>query len=317
MLIMRYDAIGDLIVTLPMVELLHTIAPQARISVVTSHRNDFVLKHRPDVEHHRFDGTLRSAASIRSALGPQRPDVVFSLVLARTTKAGVLSRLWGAPNAVVATIAHESRVEEYRTWFSAQVAMPRNVESMCVMQMRLAAAVFGARMPHGLVPYRLETGAIAVSTRTTDIGVNLSAGNPFRTLGHEQNARLVSGLLQAFPDRRVRLFSAPEDASVATELMAIAADCISCVHGSSFLDVIAQMREVSVMVTPDTSVVHAAAAMATPVVVMFSTLASHQQEWMPYGVPYRCVVTKEREPLDTLDMNDVVRSTVELLASLS
>lgn len=316
-LIMRYDAIGDLIVTMPMIELLHTYAPTARISVVTSPRNDFLLRHRPDVERFCFDGTLRSALNIRAALGPDRPDLIFSLVLARTTKAGVLARMWGAPKAVVATIAHESRVEEYRTWFSAQVAMPRNVETMCEMQMRLAATVAGCPLPVGHVPYRLATGAAPSAARGSDIGLNLSAGNPFRTLGAQQNERLVRGLLAAFPDRQLRLFSAPEDAARADELMRIAPQRITRAQGASFLEVIERMREISIMVTPDTSVVHAAAAMGTPVVVMFSTLASHQHEWMPYGVPYRCVVTTGREPLDTLNMDDVVQRTVELVASQS
>ena len=94
---------------------------------------------------------------------------------------------------------------------------------------------------------------------------------------------------------------------MARRLAAIDDRRVSVLPGTSdFRNVIAALRHLQAVISPDTAVVHAAACTKTPVVVMYSLKASFLNEWMPHAVPYEAVFTDGRLDLETIRPDAVV-----------
>ena len=53
--------------------------------------------------------------------------------------------------------------------------------------------------------------------------------------------------------------------------------------------------------------------MGTPVLGLYSGMATFIPEWMPHGVEFRAVETRDRSPLETLEIERVMGGLEELM----
>ncbi|MBN9399324.1 MAG: glycosyltransferase family 9 protein ['Candidatus Kapabacteria' thiocyanatum] len=324
-LILRYDAIGDMIVTTPLFDALRSVVPDAAIDVVASNRNAGLLADDDRIRHvHVYDGSRSAFRAVRKACRRQRYDVVISLVMNKTTKAGLMANRLGGSKAITVSFENAARRDLYATWFDVQVPVERNVSAMAEMQLRIVEALFGVRCDPASFPMRIRLDAAnerfaAQQVRGNEghhtIGFNLSAGNPYRMWSEERNAEFLTLLMAVDADTHIVLFSDGARRDMALRLASMDPSRISCCEPTKdFRSVVATLGRMDVVITPDTSVVHAAAAMGTPVVVMYSLKASFLVEWQPFGVPHRVAYTNGREDLETLEPAEVLQAYMELMS---
>jgi len=324
-LILRYDAIGDMIVTTPLFDALKSVVPDAAIDIVASHRNAGLLADDERIRHvHVYDGTGSSLRAVRRTCRRQGYDVVISLVMNKTTKAGLMANRLGGSKAITVAFENAERRDLYATWFDVQVPIERNVSTMAEMQLRIVDALFGVQCDPVSFPMnvrfdtaneRFAADQVKGNEGRRIIGFNLSAGNPYRMWSEERNAQFLTLLMAADSDVRIMLFSDGARRDMALRLMSVEPYRISCCEPTKdFRSVVATLGKMDAVITPDTSVVHAAAAMGTPVVVMYSLKASFLVEWQPFGVPHRVVYTDGREDLETLEPEAVLNAYMELMS---
>lgn len=322
-LVMRYDAIGDMVVTTPVLELLHRRLPDARIDVVSSRRNHSLLRDDDRVGK-RFilgDGIAAMLRLARQARG-EGYDVIFSFVLHRTTRGGMLANLIGGPGALKVTLEHPSRRELYATLFNAQIPIPRDRYTMAEMQVRLVCATFGWEFDESMVEIGLRLPPAArrraeefLASGSIDrfIALNISSGNPFRRWSMHRNIEFLEALLRREPEMHVVVISAPNEVYEARQIADTAPGrAFAWPAGDDILEVAALLEHAEVVISPDTSIVHLAAAARRPVLVLYSRLASFITEWMPHGVEFEAVVTAMREPLDTIAPQRVLEAYAAL-----
>jgi ADP-heptose:LPS heptosyltransferase len=109
------------------------------------------------------------------------------------------------------------------------------------------------------------------------------------------------------------VISGPSDAADAIELgSTIPGRTWTFPATPDILDVAALLEYARLVISPDTSIVHIASAMGTPVVGLYSGMATFIPEWMPHGVPFRAVETADRTPLETIAVDAVVGAFVDL-----
>lgn len=324
-LILRYDAIGDMIVTTPLFDALKSVLPDAAIDIVASHRNAGVLIDDERIRNvHVYDGSRSSFRAVRKACRRQRYDVVISLVMNKTTKAGLMANRLGGSKAITVSFENAERRDLYATWFDVQVPIERNVSTMAEMQLRIVDALFDMHCDPASFPMTVRLDVVnerfaAAQVEGTEgrriTGVNLSAGNPYRMWSEERNAEFLTSLMAADPEVRIMLFSDGARRDMALRLASMDRSRISCCEPTKdFRSVVATLGKMDTVITPDTSIVHAAAAMGTPVVVMYSLKASFLMEWQPFGVPHRVVYTNGREDLETLAPDAVLNAYMELIS---
>jgi len=319
-LLLRYDAIGDGIVTLPMIDFLLSTCSHAHIDVVTSPANDSIFATEPRVRRYCFRRTFVSYISTWWKLRRNRYDLTFSLVINKTTLAGWLANTFGT-SATTVTFEHPERRHHYGVWFNMQIPQERGVETMTMMQLRLAGAALGVVPQFDRFPLRLPLTSQAqtfahrvILTGQPTVVLNLSAGNAYRMLSEEVNAALARLILERHPTWHIALIGHGIRVAMAERLATTIGPRATAVPAASFLSMAAVLQRAMLLVSPDTSMIHAASAVGTPVVGLYTTRATFINEWMPYGVPFEAVVTHERADLDTLDPERIA-DAVDALAT--
>ncbi len=149
------------------------------------------------------------------------------------------------------------------------------------------------------------------------VGLNISAGKPERTLSVEENARICAGVLKR--GFMPVLMYAPPDFARARQISAhpLAKGAILAPKTPDVLYAIALIRELFVLITPDTSMVHFASAMGVPVLALYTANDWNCNRWLPWGVPYRFCQSKDHDTMDGIDIGEVLAKFDELVAEIS
>lgn len=326
-LVLRYDAIGDMIVTTALFAVLKRLIPNVVIDVVASPKNVTLLEDDERVDRVMvYDRSFRSMMNVRSQCSDVKYDVVLSFVFNKTTESGLVSALWGGRSATVVSILHEDRKEQYSAWFNVQVPIERNTMTMAAMQIEVVNALFGRtvdavreRIDLRISDERRARAAHIVDrpTNALHVIVNLSAGNWYRQWSEQRNEELITLLRLTFPNVVCSMMADASRTGMATSIASRFDSNVRAISGiDDLLTVVAVTGEADVVITPDTSIVHAASNMGTPVVVMYTRKATFINEWMPHGVPFRAVVTNGREELESIEPQRVVDALQDLLRTL-
>jgi len=321
-LILRYDAIGDMIVTIPMIDFLRAVCPNAQIDVISSPANHSIATTVPDISCIPFARTLRSYFVCWWALRKRHYDVTYSLVINKTTLAGWLSNTLGK-SAVTVSFEHPERRHIYSVWFNHQIPQVRGTETMTIMQLRLAGASLGIVPDTDRFPLRLtlsnEARAFASEQRDPSaqtIVLNISAGNSYRMWTEERNAALIDGLMSLNPAWRVSIVGHGPRLAMAERLAQRHPQRCTAVPGAPFLHVAAICEDALMLISPDTSMIHAASALGTPVIGLYTRRATFINEWMPHGVPFEAVVTNQAADLESIAPSDVLDAVNRLAQRL-
>ena len=79
--------------------------------------------------------------------------------------------------------------------------------------------------------------------------------------------------------------------------------------------VVELIRRLFVLVSPDTSIAHAATAMGTPIVDLM--IGENIKIWDPIGVPNTIILSKDPFTLHQLPVDDVIKGFDKLIAQIS
>lgn len=324
-LLLRYDAVGDMVLTTPAIDLLRRHLPDASIDVVASPRNVTLVDRDPRFRHvYVYPGGGAEAFKLARILRPNRYDVVFGFVTSKMTKLGFLANAIGGRRAVKVTQRHDDRSSLYSALFNLQLP-PRsasrsaaaNLATMVADTFGLPLDVAGVRLTLNLPDENLARARRFHDTLTPSpfIVLNISSNDTYRRWSTERNAALVTAILARHPELRILVTSSPGDRDEAAELAALdPARVIVTPLTSDLLDVAAILEGAAIVITPDTSLVHLASAMDVPTVALYSRLTPRYHEWLPTGISYEAVVSNGLTPIETIQPEEVMTAFDRLLA---
>ena len=337
-LLCRYDRIGDMIVTTPVINLLREMLPDAEIHVLASPRNSSLLAYdRRVAKVYEFDGTQKPLAALRSlfarplrtAMRKERYDAVFALVFHKTTMAGLVANILTGAKSVKIGIAHPTRTALYSTLFNLLVPIEFERETMAELQVRLVCAAFGWEYSKEIVRYGVELSEAHTAcakeilrafhhhqqadSAQKIVFYNCSAGAPARQWSLRRNEECLRLLTERFPNAHFLLNTAPHDRSLGEVLHAVFPIKTTLLPASrDLLDVCALVQHVDAVFTPETSIVHIATMYRKPLVALYSQL-SFAVEWLPFGdFPFRIVLTEGEEPIESIMPEKAVGAFGEL-----
>jgi ADP-heptose:LPS heptosyltransferase len=290
-LLIRMERIGDVLISVPVLRALRARYPQGRIDLLLSRANlavrDAVL---PFVDRvWCYDKTVRSAVGLLRQLRRARYDVVVDLVDNPSSTAQLVIRWCGAP-AAVGLLHAEAGVYTY-----AAPLLDRSkvhpVERLA--QLLLPFGIDPATQPLDLA-YPLSAGDIAAAQRTLGpnrrplrLGINLSGREAGKRWGSANYIAVVRHLMSKDPRFAVSICGAP---GAATEVrqVAAAAGAQAVPPTSSLTEFAAIIHQFDLLLTPDTAVVHLAAAGKIPTVALYRSDPA-VAPWLPYHTPHRAV----------------------------
>lgn len=313
-LLVRLERIGDVLVSVPVLRALRARYPTGRIDLLVSRANYAVRDAvAPFVDRvWCYEKTVGSAVRLLGALRRARYDAVVDLIDHPSATAQFVVR-WCRPRAAVGLLHAESGGYTH--------AAPR-LDPATVHPVERFAQLL---LPFGIDPavepldleYRLDADAVDAAravlgarTRPLRFGVNLSARRPDRYWGRARYVALIRHVAARDPRFAISVCGTARDADevrqVAEATGAQAVPAQASLHAFAAI-----LHEFDLLLTPDTAVVHLAAAWKLP------TVALYQPEpgvapWLPYRTPHRAVIGAAGIPAIPLDR---VMAAVDELAA--
>jgi ADP-heptose:LPS heptosyltransferase len=320
LLILRYDRIGDMIVTTPILRALKARHPSLRIGIVTSPANAEIIAHDPHVDeiyvlHTNWLRLLKEVLRARR----MRYDVVLNFIFNRTTSGGILANLIAPKGLKVGQGA-----EKYRFYFNRLLTLDRSSQHMVEVLASYVQQVFGFQISREEL--RLS---IAIDTSSTEsvrnfldrrsisphgfIVVNISATDEVRKISQEQVHSIVEHLCTHHSTFRVVIISAPHDRRTAERVARLfreeRVEVFPEHRTARLLEIAALLKLARCVITPDTSIIHFASAVQTPVLGLFSPLQI-THEWLPYNVKHLALRADDGQPVEAIPA-EKIRSSID------
>jgi heptosyltransferase-3 len=321
LLLIRCDAVGDMILTTGLIHSLSRRNPAMEIWVAASDRNAPVVEADPAVA--RVVTIVRDGRVAHDAVRSLRVqgfDVVMNLVVNRATRYGWLARRV-APKALVVGLAHPDR-PEYAGLFGFLVHVPcLYTQSFATTMVEFARQAFD-----------LEIGdEEAFPSIVLDAADHAAAGNFFAAHGLPDMQPILVNVSAGQPRKR---WPAKKYEQLTGELAAQGLACVLCgapsdrdmgegiaravgaplFIGRTVREVAAVALRCRLLVTPDTAIVHVASAMRRPMVGLYADEGTVLAQWAPIGIPNRLVRTPGAS-VEAIDVADVLAAIHDVLSN--
>lgn len=287
--VLRQDRIGDVLVSVPVIRALRERYPAAVIDMVLSPNN----LAASTLVRHWVNGIIIYRKSLVGLIGTIRRlrqgryDVIIDLMDNPSATSTMLVLRSDARFAVGIDKAN-------RTAYTHVVPLPDRsavhiVERLAnlLLPFGIDPAAVSLELDYPLTAEERDRAGLTIRADGRPIlGVNISGSDDSRRYPMERWTTVITTFMHRHPTWRVVVLAAPPDAQRQTELAAATGAEVVPVS-SSFHAFAALVSWCSLIVSPDTSIVHLAAAFKIPAVIMYVFDDPTLMPWHPYGSAHR------------------------------
>lgn len=332
-LILRGDGIGDMIVSTPMFRRLKQANPAIHLAVFASDKNAEIIRPNPFVDRvfilrRNWRGLIGEVIAARR----RRYDVVVNFVFNRTTLEGILANLI-APHG----IKIGQGLEKYRFYFNRFLSIDHTQLHMVEILAGMIQSVFGIKTNAKSLSYDLfvdqssrekvdeflKSNSLTRSRpgRQTHayMLINFSAVDALRRMSVDQVERCLRYVLEHRQEQPV-LICPPIDVYRLQEVIGRFKGNTVLKYPDAgvagLLEIASLIEGAAYVITPDTSIIHFASAMGTPLFALYTPTAARNHQWMPYGVYYRSRRASEGQSVSSIPLKEIVAGLREFFADL-
>ena len=320
-LILRYDALGDAVLTTPVWRSIKKYAPHIKIGVAGSARNRALLEADPDIDEVFILSRGLSMRTLRELRRAKQTkwDIVLNLFFHDKTRAAIFSKIV-APSGISVTIVREKK-EKYLRLYSTigdrpAIPTPMVLQNLKVLEEAVDISItemdtFPSLLLNANVQkffqYELH---ILLAGLESYIIINTDASQTYKEWGFE-NSLALSKLLMSNTKYQVFWTSAPQRATATKHYLdEHPPHDVKYLDTPSILHLAAAVRGAAAVVSPDTSVIHFATAQQTPVVGLYL----EENEFLPYGSISRVLFAPDRMRASLISVEDVYNALTGMLA---
>lgn len=333
LLFLRYDRIGDMIVTTPIFRSLKQLRPTLKIGVFASKTNAEIIRYNPYVDaiYVLHSNWIRLIAEILKAK-KNKYEVVLNFIFNRTSSGGILANIISPSGIKIG-----QGDEKYRFYFNGLLRVSRNKSHMIEALVFIIKEVLNIKLipdqlkydifidektKHDvatfLTKYNLRSRQYSTPEKSSYIVFNLSANDSVRRISAEQ-AYAIGNHLGPKTSFRTLLLHAPNDPLMLSVKQELAKNsrCLSFPdqRNASLLEVAAIIEGAIAVITPDTSIIHFASATKTPV-IGFYTQMQDVHEWLPHQVKNHVVISSENEPTSSIPIQKMIEAIDNFICEL-
>lgn len=294
LLLLRQDRIGDLLVSIPLLRILHTRFPTAPKELLLG-ANNWGARHvaqRYIQRVWRYDKHPLALARLLRQLR-NRYTIVIDLTDNPSVTSSLLLTLLRAPIRVGIAKGNDA-------------AYTHVVPLLDRGRFHIVERIAQLLLPFGIQPEAPElfleypiTAAerqwarqiVGDPTGSPRIGVNISASSASKYWGRNRWIAFLRELRRRYPEAEILLFASPSDAqehsAIASATGVRAVPIMPSFHQFAVL-----LEQCDIIVTPDTAAVHLAAAWKRPCLGLYVWDQPTLLPWFPYGTLYEAAFTR-------------------------
>ncbi len=302
--ILAQEKFGDAILLTPLMKNLKRCFPTCHICIITFGKNQNIFQ---EDEHTDEVIALRrmGKGSLRFILG-RRFDVLFN-----TKDHPSWTYLWYSNlirAGVKIGIYHSHHIGLYHHLLDVPF-QTHIVDKNCALLDYLGCRTSPQDCRPVLNPRNISLDIKAFSDtlpKTSVIGINLSAGEPSREWPYEKYQALIASLPEP-----VMIFSMPDRYEEKKQLEHHFSHVLDSPQTKSLFDAGFLIKQLSVLVSPDTSLIHVAACFNVPVVGLYRADLVHLNRFAPYLTRHVQVVS-ESSSIQDIQVERVIEAITRL-----
>jgi ADP-heptose:LPS heptosyltransferase len=320
-LILRHDRIGDVLVTIPTLKILRDQLPEVKIDMVLSERNEGVS---PSLEPYInnifiYKKDIKSVVSLRSNLRREKYDLLIDPFDNVSTTSALLIPMAKAKQTL--GIDKDNR-ELY------DFVVPLLDKHKYHIVDRIAQLL----IPFGIDPekekkhmdYALKSNdaikakkMIGEKDNVLRIGVILNGSTEAKFWGITNNVKFINRIDEQYENIEFVVFATSDKEDmlniIREKTNAKIAPFVDSVHEYAML-----LSTCDMILTPDTSAVHFAAAFYIPAIALYKVVPGDPsgKPWTPYGTPFIAIQTS-KDSLKDISIDEVVNAFRELHSEIS
>jgi ADP-heptose:LPS heptosyltransferase len=319
-LFLRYDKMGDMIISLPVFKALKEKYPNIHIAVMCSPRNKVVLKGDKNVDEifvyrKRLFTDIRTVMEMRK----RRFDCLVDLVFWKSVTSAILT-------AVIKGRGISIGVGKgtFKEFYDYIIPTERENKEHIIPKTMQVLEIFGIDpkscdlYPHLSISEDDKLQAKAFLERIEGspiIGLNISAGQPNRLWSLEKFAKLVYFLKNENPKSSFVIIYSVKDKSRAIQLQSrLNSQAVLIPFNLSFQRVAAIIQNLDLLITPDTSLVPVAWSSGVSVVGLYSANLENFYFWRPLTPNSRTVISSSYYDIFDIEPEEVFKAANSLLA---
>ena len=294
-LLLRYDVLGDMIVTTPLFNVLKNKLPNVEIHVLGSKRNVGLLAFDNRISKVLcYEKTVSSLLKIRKEALAEKYDCILPLVFNKSTNAGLWANWMGGRKAVKIGWTNSWRRELYKSLYNAQIPSieaPGDKMTMSQIIVYFACKCFGWKYSNDLVKLSIVLASkhelfaheyYSQFRNNKTVLINISAGKVSREMPVDTLSMLIKSLTDKYPLCVVLLNATKQDSDKALHLESQFQGRVQVLpYSSDVLNFCALVKLCSVVISPDTAIIHIASTFDIPVVGLYKNSEHHCKEWGP------------------------------------
>lgn len=322
-LIMRYDRIGDMVVTTPLFKSLRKGFPEAKIIVLASAANASVVANSPDVDEiiifpKSLSGRLMALILLRlrgvSLVVDTNHDIVWHAIYVIR----MLNPKWAVSSYKKSRYGVNGRELKLYDFMG------------CVNENHMISEIYAGISEALGIPclkddlqYRLTLSAAQKELASKlikaghNIGINLLGSKVGWQLKDADCKALCAYILNKYPNTKIWLLSSPSSYSKMVDLsLKINHPAFHVVKPTSdVMDAATIISSLDLLITPDTSLVHIACAFSTPLVAVYPDSPNAFIQWKPLHLSGKCKVifSKNEKSLEGYSYDELLKAVDELI----
>jgi len=320
-LILRHDRIGDVLVTIPTLKILREKLPNVRIDIVLSEKNAGVS---PSLEPYVnnvliYKKDVKSVVLLRSELRHEKYDLLIdpfdnvsttsSLLISMTKARLTLGIDKDNRNLYDYTVPLLNKNKYHIVDRIAQILIPFGIDPTKQKK----------QLNYNLKDYEEKKARALIGDKknTFRVGVILTGSTDAKFWGITNNVKFINSVDEQYNDTEFVVFATREMEDklelIKERTNAKIAPFVDTVHDYAML-----LSTCDMILTPDTSAVHFAAAFKIPAIALYKVVPGHSAglPWTPYGTPFKAIQTSKGS-LKDIQLDDVVNAFRELHSEIA
>ncbi len=323
-LIIRPEKIGDIFVSLPLVDALKHNFPEMSFYIIGSNDNRVILDGDPRFDNvyiysKRFPNVLSELKIIRS----RKFDCVIDLVCDDSVTSLLLTLISGGNGYRIGMgkqkyAKHYHENYQYRTDNDAHIidntlkilktfgVDPESANRYSPPYLSEASKNIGEKFIVDLHP---------AGSDAEIFGINISAGADNRKWTEDKYKALINELLEINDNTEIVIICTPADRDLGKRLSGQFGKRVNLIPPKlSIRDASAVISKLSLLVSPDTSLIHIARSFRVPIVGLYCSFMENHRLWYPYGQKNGVVLSESESDIRDITVESVIGEIKTVLA---
>jgi len=322
-LILKYDRIGDMIVSTPIFRELKLAYPNISISVLASKENRDVIKYNPYVDkiYTNYKNQIFNDLPTLLKLRKKNFDVCFELDHSVIPHAILRLKILN-PKKII-SIHKDGRYGVKGSDLKIYDYFTKKDTKSHFGKIWLETLIFFGISPSSY-SYDLFLGNIekekaknfAISLgKRIKIGINMEGSFPEKSIQKEELEKICVGLHNNFNNIKIVILTSPDKLLEKKKLISeLGLDfVIPSYNTKTIIDAAALIERLDLIITPDTSIVHIAASFDKPVVSIHENNKDSFRLWAPTSTLSKTVFASSSYGLFDYSVDDVIKSATDFL----